>query len=37
LVKDLLEKVVVESMPRVDGRNMVMMVAPKKIDPTTTK
>ncbi len=34
LVKDLLDKVAVESMPRVDGRNMVMMVAPKKADST---
>jgi len=32
LVKDLQDKVVVESMPKVDGRNMVMMVAPKRID-----
>jgi len=33
LVKDLQNKVSVESMPRVDGRNMVMMVAPKRLDP----
>ncbi|MCK5217896.1 translation initiation factor IF-3 [bacterium] len=30
LVNELLDKVVVESMPRVEGRNMVMMIAPKK-------
>ncbi len=30
LVSELLDKVIVESMPRVEGRNMVMMIAPKK-------
>lgn len=30
LVSELVEKVSVESMPKLEGRNMVMMVAPKK-------
>jgi translation initiation factor IF-3 len=32
LLKDLGDKVAVESMPRVDGRNMVMMLVPKKFE-----
>ncbi|MBN1596117.1 translation initiation factor IF-3 [candidate division FCPU426 bacterium] len=37
LVKDLDDKVTVESMPRVDGRNMVMMVGPKRSEPAAGK
>lgn len=33
LVADLGDSVVVESSPRVDGRNMVMVLAPRKIRP----
>lgn len=31
LVKELGDTIVVESMPKVEGRNMVMMIAPKKV------
>ncbi len=35
LIQELTDDILVESMPKVEGRNMVMMIAPKKLEKAT--